>query len=662
MTLALASRSLRQAFVAIAWALAAASLQAAPQPLEAFFQNQAFTRARLSPTGRHVAVGVTPKGGRTQLVVLETGTLKAKAIASPKDADIYQFEWVNDDRLVFNVVSMETPQGENFLGPGLYAVQRDGTDFRQLVDRFQPWVREMGEAKLLDFFTELHATTRNKDSDAVFVTHAQFNADHDFYNYQLLRLDTRTGRATPQSSPGFVNEWLVDQNDVPRVAVTAEKASAALRGLDRASGKWESLMEFDRFTGGGMEPVGFAPDGTLFVTARPGRDKRALYRFDLATRQLENEPLVTLPDNDFEGELLQDAKQLLGVRFLADAKSTVWFDARMKEVQARVDKLLPATVNLIDPPVRPEVPFVLVQAYSDVDPGRFLLFDTASGKLTEVGSVQREIDARQMAPMDLVRYPARDGLRIPAWLTVPKGGKGRKLPLVVMVHGGPWVREEWEWRADTQFLASRGYAVLEPEFRGSTGWGYSHFRKSFKQWGLAMQDDIADAARWAIAQGIADPERICIAGASYGGYATLMGLVRDPDLFKCGVAWAGVSDIGLKYDVNWSDTPAEYRAYGMPVLIGDQKQDADQLKATSPLQQAARIKQPLLLAHGSSDRRVPIVHGVRLRDAVAKTNPNIEWVEYKDEGHGWKLVPNRIDFWTRVEKFLQKNIGGSSPQ
>jgi dipeptidyl aminopeptidase/acylaminoacyl peptidase len=225
------------------------------------------------------------------------------------------------------------------------------------------------------------------------------------------------------------------------------------------------------------------------------------------------------------------------------------------------------------------------------------------------------------------------------------------------VHGGPWRREDWEWRADVQFLASRGYVVLEPESRGSTGFGHAHFTKGFRQWGLAMQDDVADGARWAIAKGIADPERVCIAGASYGGYATLMGLVRNPELFKCGVAWASVTDIGLMYSVDWSSTSERYKMYGMPTLIGDQKKDAEQLKATSPLEQAARIRQPLLLAHGGADYRVPIVHGTRLRDAVMKTNPNVEWVEYEKEGNGWKLVSNRIDFWTRVEKFMQKNIG-----
>jgi dipeptidyl aminopeptidase/acylaminoacyl peptidase len=298
-----------------------------------------------------------------------------------------------------------------------------------------------------------------------------------------------------------------------------------------------------------------------------------------------------------------------------------------------------------------------VHAFSDADPGSFLLFNTDSGKFTLLGTALRGVEARQMAQRDLVRYKARDGLEIPAWLTLPKGGKGRKLPMVVLVHGGPYLRGgQWAWDADSQFLASRGYLVVEPEFRGSQGYGWKLFRAGWKQWGLKMQDDVADAARWAIAQGLADAQRVCLAGASYGGYATLMGLIRDPELYRCGVAWAAVTDIGLMYELSWSDMADVWKQYGMPALIGDRVKDAEQLAATSPLQQAARLKQPLLLAWGGDDRRVPIEHGTRLRDALSKTNPDVEWIVYPGEGHGFFKPENRYDFWGRVERFLARQL------
>jgi dipeptidyl aminopeptidase/acylaminoacyl peptidase len=206
--------------------------------------------------------------------------------------------------------------------------------------------------------------------------------------------------------------------------------------------------------------------------------------------------------------------------------------------------------------------------------------------------------------------------------------------------------------------------VLEPSFRGTTGFGAAHYKAGFKQWGLAMQNDLADGVRWAIEKGYADPKRICIAGASYGGYATLMGLVNDPDLYRCGVDWVGVSDINLMYgSANYtSDLSDEWKRYGMPEMIGDRVKDAAQLKATSPIEHSARITRPLLLAYGGSDVRVPIDHGTKFYAAVKRTNQDVEWIEYPGEGHGFHLPKNNIDFWGRVEKFLDRNIGKGAVQ
>ena len=258
----------------------------------------------------------------------------------------------------------------------------------------------------------------------------------------------------------------------------------------------------------------------------------------------------------------------------------------------------------------------------------------------------------------MTRFKARDGLDIPVHVTRPVGQQGTA-PTVVMVHGGPYLRgAEWRWYAASQFLASRGYVVVEPEFRGSTGFGGRLFRAGWKQWGLAMQDDIADATLWAIKQGYADPKRICIAGGSYGGYATLMGLIRYPELYRCGVEWVGVTDIESMYTINWSDMSETWLQYGMPVMVGDREKDAAQLAATSPLKLARKLTQPLLMAYGTEDRRVPIDHGTQLRYAVEPYNANLEWVAYADEGHGFMLEANQLDFWSRVERFLERHLRG----
>jgi dipeptidyl aminopeptidase/acylaminoacyl peptidase len=227
------------------------------------------------------------------------------------------------------------------------------------------------------------------------------------------------------------------------------------------------------------------------------------------------------------------------------------------------------------------------------------------------------------------------------------------------VHGGPWVRGgHWRWSAMEQFLASRGYLVINPEFRGSTGYGRAHFEAGWKQWGQAMQDDVADAVRWAQSQGLAD-QRVCIAGGSYGGYATLMGLVRHPELYRCGVAWVAVTDPFLYLEGSWGiddDISESGRRFMLPQMVGDAKADAEMLTRVSPLAQADRIRAPLLLAFGEDDLRVPLAHGKRLREALQKAGRDPQWVTYREEGHSWRLPQTRTDFAQRMERFLAEHL------
>jgi len=215
----------------------------------------------------------------------------------------------------------------------------------------------------------------------------------------------------------------------------------------------------------------------------------------------------------------------------------------------------------------------------------------------------------------------------------------------------------WAWSPEASFLATLGYAVLEPEFRGSMSWGRKLYQAGWKQWGLAMQDDLNDGMDWLTQEGTIDPKRACIVGASYGGYAVMMGLARDPDRWKCGVDYVGVTDINLLFDVTWSDADAQYLKYMARETIGDPQKDAAQFKATSPLEQAARIKAPVLMVYGTQDVRVPLVHGQKMRDALRANNVPVEWLTYGEEGHGWGLESNRYDFYRRVAQFLDRNLG-----
>jgi dipeptidyl aminopeptidase/acylaminoacyl peptidase len=637
----------------------------APVPIAAFFDDPRVSGAKLAPDGKHLAMLVNSNNGHDRLAVVTLTDLSVKVVGDFTDADVGRFEWVNNERLVYNSRDKSTPPGRQRYAGGLFAVNIDGSKYRKLADLRSKFVTDgrLHGLEKLPWNTFMLDQPGAQDSNAVYVVKVEFGKDDAPDLVDLLKLDTLSGTYDTVPRPGRTHAWWLDAKGRPTLATTVENNLETLHYLDPKDGRWRKLATAERYLGseGGYAPLAFTPDGGLYVTSRQGRDKAAPFAFDLAGGKVAGRPLVDLDAYDFDGELVMNDNKLLGIRYTADAEGVAWYDPAMKATQDAIDKLLPGRINTISVGSRSETPYVLVRSRSDRQPSVFMLYDRATGRLSKVGESRPAIVPRRMGTQDLTVVKARDGMGIPTWLTVPADGQGRKLPTVVLVHGGPYVRgHEWGWKAESQFLASRGYLVLEPEYRGSTGYGEAHFRAGWKQWGMAMQDDIADVTRWAVNQGIADPKRICIAGASYGGYATLMGLVRDPDLYKCGIDWVGVTDIDLLYKGHWSaddDLPEAYKRYGMPTLLGDPVKDAAQFAATSPLKQAARITQPVLLAYGGADHRVPIYHGRLFRSALEKTNKQVEWVEYAEEGHGWTLVETRLDFWARVERFLQKQIG-----
>ena len=638
---------------------------AAPQrpPAEHFFDNQGFSGALLSPDARRLAVRVGAPGRRDLLAVIDLETMASKVVATFSDADVDDFDWVNNQRLIFDTGDKRLAQGETEYAPGLYAVDSDGRRFEELASR--TWLagtNQSGRA-ILPWHTFMMRQHGAQDSDWVYVSSREYNGKGTLEYVGLRRLNTVTGRSERVETPALHTQfWMLDHQGQPRFAAAANGNIESYWYRDPATSAWRKLVEFDGYKGGqgAFTPIAFGPDGTLYVTT-DASGKEEVHEFDFAANRVAPKALIKVDNFDFRGSLVTTRDKLLGVRMLSDARSNEWFNADMKAIQQRINAKLPDNVNLVSVAARAETPWVLVESYSDIQPRLTLLFNSATGELKKIGASHARIDPAQMGRKELVRYKARDGLTIPAWLTLPHGSDRKNLPLVVLVHGGPYVRGgEWSFDPQAQFLASRGYAVLEPEYRGSTGFGVKHYKAGWKQWGLKMQDDIADGAKWAIAEGIVDPQRICIAGASYGGYATLMGLVNDPGLYKCGVNWLGVTDIGLMANGHWrfdDDMTDTYKRYGMPDLVGDPVKDAAQFTATSPIAQAARIKQPLLMAYGGADRRVPVIHGRKFYDAVKAGNPNVELVEYDEEGHGWYLPKTRIDFWTRVEKFLDQNIG-----
>ena len=544
-------------------------------PVKAFFDASDMSEPVLSPQGDAVAVLVRNKAGRRQLAIVDTGDVKRVAIAASfDDADITGVTWADDRRLVF-AISHEDEAARYQKGSGLFAVDRDGTGFRTLIlasweaVSMQTGTNITSRALTPDF--QFFRTLHDGSGDVVVLRWFGGEVQGNTTRYHAewrgsvpMRLNTRTGRTSeivPTPLPDHAMDWVVDDRGQALATLATSAGESSLLVRD-ATSHWVERVRFASYgtsaEGFGLQDVG--ADGRIYVTKTlNGGD--ALFRLDLATGRPEPHAIISMPGFDFNGELVQDWRnhKVLGVHYETDAAGTVWLDPAIASLQAKVDARIPGLINRIDLGGCACGPRVLVTSSSDRQPPVYFLYGRDDGSLIQIGLERPQIQAAKMASTDFVRIKARDGHDLPMYVTRPRG-KG-PWPAVVLVHGGPNMRGwYWEWDPESQFLASRGYLVVKPEFRGSNGYGYELFTSGFKQWGLKSQDDIADATRWAFEQGLADPKRTCIAGASYGGYATLMGLVRYGDLYRCGVAWSAVADIQMNYDL-WGGV--------MPIVTGE---------------------------------------------------------------------------------------------
>jgi hypothetical protein len=457
-------------------ATAVASAASGPIPAAAFFANPRFNDAKLSPSGRYLAVRMGRPGMRDGLTVVKLADLSATPVAQFGNVDIGDYQWVNDERLVYDTRDSRSAPGDAKEAPGLFAVNRDGGGFLQLVDRGYDQEETTGthmSRKLLPWNTYLLGQEGTQDSEYVYVVQTERKAG-DVKELTLLRLNTLTGRAQGVPRPPNMLDVRLDAKGEPRLATSYDRDRVIQHYRETGADTWRKLADFSAYGAapGAFQPLGLGADGTLYVVARAGGDKSKVYSYDLVKGELGKQPLIDLGDYDFSGRLVYGGGKLLGVRLLTDARSTHWWSKDLQAVQDKVDQLLPGTVNQIAMPQRPETPWLLLTSWSDRQPRVYVLYNRETQTLTKIGEAYPDIPAARMARQQLLHYKARDGLSIPAWLTLPPGGKQNGLPMVVLVHGGPFMRGgEWGWDADAQFLASRGYAVLEPEFRGSTGFG-----------------------------------------------------------------------------------------------------------------------------------------------------------------------------------------------
>jgi len=604
-------------------------------PLRDFFRNPVGAAYQVSPGGDYLS-WLAPWENRLNVFVQPIdGSKEPVRLTQATKRDISGYFWAAKDQIVY---LQDDGGDENF---HLYAVGVDGSGKRDLTPF--PGVR-VGVVDDL----------RN-DEDHLLI---EMNK-RDARVFDVFRLNTRDGEMElVAENPGSVSGWVTDHDGKVRAAVQTDGVNTELlyRATEKEPFKKVLVTDFRE----SADPMFFTYDNKeLYASSNIGRDKSAIVRLDPATGK-ELEVLFEHPEVDVGGLVGSDKRKVLTTAFFTrDKVEYHFFDDMRRDLQAKLEKKLPGTEVMLVSTDRDEDKYI-VRTQSDRSRGAFWFYDTKTDELRKLADVTPWLADDQMAPMKPVQIAARDGLKLPAYLTLPPGGASKDLPAVLYVHGGPWARDDWGFDGGAQFLANRGYAVLQVNYRGSTGYGRAFWEKGFKQWGKNMQNDLTDAAKWLVDEGIADPKRIAIYGASYGGYAALAGMAFTPDVYAAGISFVGPSSLFTLLETvppYWE--PMRKMNYEM---IGDPEKEKELLTEASPLYSADKIKSPLLIAQGANDPRVKKAESDQIVEALKKRGIDVPYVVKGNEGHGFGNEENRLYFYRAVERFLAKHLGGRAEE
>jgi dipeptidyl aminopeptidase/acylaminoacyl peptidase len=466
----------------------------------------------------------------------------------------------------------------------------------------------------------------------------------------VYRVDLASGEPARIVEPQRdVWQWYADSKGVVRAGVGSRGNARWMlyraddgQAFRRAPGRGSAEGGADQ-----LFPVAGSDQGYAIAGSAHGR--YALFRYDFAADRL-GALVYENPQVDIDGYETSPEGALLGVAFTDDRDEMLWLDPALKAIQARLDKALPEASNRIVS-MSDDRSRALVWSGSATDPGGFYLFDTATGRTDLFARTHEAMRGKQLSPMYSVHYRARDGLDIPAYVTLPTGRGARGLPLIVMPHGGPFVRDSYGYDAWVQYLASRGYAVLQPNYRGSTGYGRAFVEAGDGQWGRGMQTDADDGVAWLAARGTIDARRVCIMGASYGGYAAMWAAARNPETYRCAISFAGISDVAaqLRHDRPTFGSGRDFNAWRARI-----KGEGTSLADLSPLHFVDTMTVPILIAHGDADDNVPLFQSQALDAALTRRGRLHEYVVYPGEGHGLDDPADNADFLNRVGAFLDR--------
>ena len=597
-------------------------------PMEDFFRNPEKASFNISPNGKHIAY-MKPWKTRMNVFVMDMNTKKETRLTSFEERGVYGYAWLTDKRIGY---IKDDGGNENM---HFYAIDIDASNEIDLT----PF--ENVQARIIDDL--------ENDPNYIIIGLNKRNPQiHDPY-----RINVNDGKMEMiAENPGNISGWMTDHDGKLRIAITSDGVNTSILHRASESDKFKSILTTDFKVS--VSPLFFTFDNkNLYVASNRGRDKSGIFKFDVNNAE-EGELIFEHDEVDVSGLMYSRKRKVLtGVSYTVAKSEMVFFDTWRENIQEKLEEKLPGYEVGITSFSKDETKAVVV-SYSDKSRGTYYYYDVEKNQLTELGEISPWLNENNMAEMKPIKYQSRDGLTIHGYLTLPKGSNGKNLPVVVNPHGGPWARDTWGYRSEIQFLANRGFAVFQMNFRGSTGYGREFWERSFKEWGKSMQDDITDGVNWLIDEGIADPKRIAIYGASYGGYATLAGLTFTPDLYACGVDYVGVSSLFTFME----SIPPYWELYRTMLyeMVGHPEKDKDLLSSASPLLHIDKIKVPLFIAQGANDQRVKKSESDQIVEALQKAGVDVPYMVKDDEGHGFYNEENQFDFYRAMEKFLNKHM------
>jgi dipeptidyl aminopeptidase/acylaminoacyl peptidase len=622
----------------------------------------------ISPSGRYLAF-ILRRDTDDTLAVMDLQTNEKKLLQRAKPSDLGEklvmhistVYWKSDDRLLFRV-SVRPEEDANLspaatfkiakLGDRLFAINRDGS-------KLVPLLGDNRNAALEGAY-DLGAIRSFLPNDP---THILMEID-GFNGRSLFKVDLETGRGEQMERPsGQVVGWWLDVNGNPVVRITAANGSIKLFRKD-VEGKWKKFASMrikEMKERPDFDPVGPSDQpGKYYVLASPpGRDRVGLYLYDIEKEEF-GEPVVENATYDLtSARVSRDGKRVISHCYLAHVRICGFTDSNIDAHMKGLRKYFEESANVYTWESSEDGKSMILFVEGPRDPPSYYFYEVDKKNIQMIGAVRTALNDLARPRSTVINYLARDGKELSGYLTAPASSQPQsKLPLVLMPHGGPEARDSLEFNSYVQYLVGRGYAVFQPNFRGSAGFGRKFAESGYGEWGRKMQDDLTDGVKALVNLGAVDPARVCIVGASYGGYAALAGAALTPDQYKCVVAIAGVSDledfIGWRKR-NWGSDSEGY-TYWL-TAIGDPDKEEQKLREVSPLAQAGKIKIPVLLIHGDGDFVVPIAQSKAMKKALDKIGHKTELITLTDEGHSYWSADSEIMAMSAIDHFLWQHLG-----